>query len=65
MTVPTAVVMGAEDVGLSDEVIRACDSLAAIPVIGHIESLNVSVAAAVMVYEGVRQRLAAGFAAGK
>lgn len=65
MTVPTAVVMGAEDVGLSDEVIRACDSLAAIPVIGRIESLNVSVAAAVMVYEGVRQRLAAGFAAGK
>lgn len=60
MTVPTAIVMGAEDTGLSDETLRLCDSLAAIPIIGNIASLNVSVAAGIMIYEGVRQRLADG-----
>lgn len=60
MTVPVAIVMGAEDTGISPEVLRLCDSLAAIPIIGRISSLNVSVAAGVMVYEGVRQRLADG-----
>ena len=52
--------MGAEDTGISDECLRLCDSLAAIPVIGSIGSLNVSVAAGVMMYEAVRQRLAEG-----
>lgn len=52
--------MGAEDTGLSPEVIRSCDTLAAIPILGDIGSLNVSVAAGVMMYEVVRQRLAAG-----
>ncbi len=60
MTVPTAIVMGAEDTGLSNEVSRLCDSLAGIPIIGHIASLNVSVAAGVMIYEAVRQRLDGG-----
>lgn len=60
-TVPVAIVMGAEDTGLSPEVLRACDILAAIPILGNIGSLNVSVAAGVMLYEAVRQRLAAGF----
>lgn len=59
-TQPTAIVMGAEDKGISDEVLRQCDSKAAIPVIGAIGSLNVSVAAGVMMYEAVRQRLASG-----
>lgn len=54
--VPCAIVMGAEDTGISPEVIRLCDDLAAIPMLGHIESLNVSVAAGVMLYEAVRQR---------
>lgn len=56
-TVPVAIIMGAEDTGLSPEVLRACDILAAIPILGNIGSLNVSVAAGVMLYEAVRQRL--------
>lgn len=57
-SVPVAIVMGSEDVGISDEVIRLCDELAAIPMLGNIGSLNVSVAAGVMMYEVVRQRAA-------
>lgn len=60
-TVPVAIVMGAEDTGISPEVLRLCDTLAAIPILGNIGSLNVSVAAGVMLYEAVRQRLNAGF----
>lgn len=60
-TVPVAVVMGAEDTGISPEVIRSCDSLVSIPMLGNIGSLNVGVAAGVMIYEGVRQRIKAGF----
>ncbi|MCM1152400.1 MAG: 23S rRNA (guanosine(2251)-2'-O)-methyltransferase RlmB [Muribaculum sp.] len=59
-TVPVAIVMGAEDTGISPEVLRQCDKLAAIPIMGNIGSLNVSVAAGVMMYEAVRQRLADG-----
>lgn len=55
-TAPCAVVMGSEDVGISDGVIRQCDDLAAIPIVGKIDSLNVSVAAGVMIYEALRQR---------
>lgn len=55
--VPVAIVMGSEDTGISDAVIRACDELAAIPIIGKIESLNVSVAAGIMIYEALRQRM--------
>lgn len=58
-TVPAAIVMGNEETGISDEVLRHCDDLAAIPILGNIGSLNVSVAAAVMMYEAVRQRNAA------
>lgn len=56
-TVPTAIVMGAEDKGISDEVLRLCDNLSAIPLIGNIGSLNVSVAAGIIMFEAVRQRL--------
>lgn len=56
-TVPTAIVMGAEDVGISPEVLELCDTRVSIPMFGHIGSLNVSVAAGVMLYEAVRQRL--------
>lgn len=55
-TVPVAIVMGSEDTGISDAVLRLCDDLAAIPMLGNIGSLNVSVAAGVMLYEAVRQR---------
>ncbi len=54
---PTVIVMGAEDTGISKEVLKMCDERLAIPMIGHIESLNVSAAAAVMLFEAVRQRI--------
>ena len=54
---PTAIVMGAEDTGVSREVLKLCDEQLAIPMIGRIESLNVSAAAAVMLFEAVRQRI--------
>ena len=54
---PTVIVMGAEDTGVSKEVMKLCDEQLAIPMIGHIESLNVSAAAAVMLFEVVRQRI--------
>ncbi len=56
-TVPVAIVMGAEDVGISPEVLKLCDTFVSIPQFGHIGSLNVSVAAGVIMYEVVRQRL--------
>ena len=56
-TGPTALVMGAEDVGISPEVMKLCDSRVSIPMFGNIGSLNVSVAAGVLMYEVVRQRL--------
>ncbi len=55
-TVPVAIVMGSEDVGISNEVLRLCDDLVSIPMLGNIGSLNVSVAAGIMMYEVVRQR---------
>jgi len=54
---PTVLVMGAEDTGISKEVLKMCDERLAIPMIGHIGSLNVSAAAAVMLFEAVRQRI--------
>ncbi|MCU0439805.1 MAG: 23S rRNA (guanosine(2251)-2'-O)-methyltransferase RlmB [Raineya sp.] len=56
MTVPTAIVMGAEDIGISNDIIKSADALAKIPMFGQISSLNVSVSAGVILYEAVRQR---------
>ena len=56
---PTALVMGAEETGISKEVLKLCDERLALPLIGRIESLNVSAAAAVMLFEVVRQRIGA------
>ena len=53
---PVAIVMGAEDAGISPDIIRLCDEMIKIPVKGKISSLNVSVAAGILVYETVRQR---------
>ncbi len=58
-TGPVAIVMGAEDCGISPDVLKLCDTKVSIPMFGHIGSLNVGVAAAVMMYEVVRQRLEA------
>ena len=54
--VPTAIVMGSEDRGISPSTLKAVDHLAKIPLLGEIGSLNVSVACAVFLYEVVRQR---------
>lgn len=54
---PVALIMGAEDVGISPEAMKQCETRVAIPMFGNIGSLNVSVAAGVMIYEVVRQRL--------
>lgn len=54
---PVALVMGAEDKGIAPHIFKACNMKVSIPMFGKIESLNVSVAAAVLMYEVVRQRL--------
>lgn len=59
-TMPTAIVMGAEDTGISAPVLKQCGKLVSIPVLGTIGSLNVSVAAGIMLYQAVEQRLAEG-----
>ena len=58
-TNPVALVMGAEDTGISPATLAQCDTKVGIPMFGNIGSLNVSVAAGVMIYEVVRQRLQA------
>jgi len=55
-TRPSALVMGSEGSGLHRLVREKCDALVKIPVYGHIESLNVSVAAGIILYEALRQR---------
>lgn len=54
----SAIVMGSEGAGLHRLVRERCDALISIPVLGQIESLNVSVATGVILYEAVRQRAA-------
>jgi len=55
-TPPTVIIMGSEDEGIRNELIRNAEHLAKIPMFGEIASLNVSVSTAVIVYEAIRQR---------
>jgi tRNA (guanosine-2'-O-)-methyltransferase len=60
LTQKIAIVMGNEHAGVSDDAALRADGTIMIPMMGMIQSLNVSVAAAVTLYEMLRQRLAAG-----
>ena len=54
---PTAIIMGSEGKGVSPGILKLVDHKAKLPMYGNISSLNVSVAAAVFLYEAIRQRL--------
>lgn len=60
MTGPACIVMGAEDTGIDKDVIRRADDLIRIPMAAKFDSLNVSVATGMILYEAMRQRLLAG-----
>lgn len=55
-TKPTLLVLGAEETGISPEILKMADIRAKLPIMGKVQSLNVSVAAAVFMYEVLRQR---------
>jgi 23S rRNA (guanosine2251-2'-O)-methyltransferase len=56
MNTPLAIILGSEDVGISSAILQLTDEQVKIPLFGKIESLNVSVAAGLMIYEAIRQR---------
>ena len=58
LTGPLAILLGSEEDGISPEYLKIVHQKGKFPVFGHISSLNVSVAAALVIYEGVRQRTA-------
>ncbi len=55
LTGPVAIVIGGEDKGLTAPILKRCDDVATIPTAGDLQSLNLSVTAAVLMYERVRQ----------
>lgn len=57
LTQPIAIIMGAEDVGVSPALLKLSDHQAKLPMVGTIASLNVSVACSVFLYEALRQRI--------
>lgn len=61
LTQPIAVVFGNEHRGVSSEACQLADGLCSIPQVGMVQSLNISVACAVILYEAFRQRWQAGF----
>ncbi len=57
LTIPSVIVMGAEDTGISKDVLKRADQLIRIPMAANFDSLNVSVAAGMILYEALRQRI--------
>ena len=57
LTKPTAIIMGSEENGISSEYLKRSDMQVKIPMVGNIASLNVSVAAGIILFEAVKQRL--------
>lgn len=57
LNIPTCIVMGAEDTGISKDVIKRAEQLIRIPMAAQFDSLNVSVAAGMILYEALRQRV--------
>lgn len=55
-TGPSAILIGSEEDGISPDYLKMCDAVVSIPMVGQINSLNVSVASALVIYEAVRQR---------
>lgn len=56
-SLPTAIIMGSEDRGINPSILKIVDTKAKLPILGEIESLNVSVACGAFLYEATRQRL--------
>lgn len=56
LSIPLAIIMGSEESGVSPEYSKRCDMALKVPMVGTIESLNVSVAAGMLLYEAARQR---------
>ena len=56
MKIPVCIIIGSEEKGISKWLLQLSDEQVKIPILGKIDSLNVSVAAALMIYEAVRQR---------
>ncbi|MGI9548262.1 MAG: 23S rRNA (guanosine(2251)-2'-O)-methyltransferase RlmB [Flavobacteriaceae bacterium] len=54
---PTAIIMGSEDSGISPSILKIADHRGKLPMLGSIDSLNVSVACGIILYEVVRQRI--------
>jgi 23S rRNA (guanosine2251-2'-O)-methyltransferase len=57
LTVPVAIVLGNEETGISEDILKRCSEWARIPLDAGVQSLNVSVAAGIVAYEVVRQRI--------
>ena len=57
-TSPTVIILGSEESGISQEILAIADQRAKIPMLGEIDSLNVSTSAGIILYEAIRQRMA-------
>ena len=56
LTLPTAIILGSEYDGITNEYLKLSDNFAKIPILGDVGSLNVSVSAGIIIYEAIRQR---------